>query len=369
MALQQQTRYQRMRQLQAEILRLQSELYVCERSVGVTYWPVPESLRSFVERFCGMEFLVPPLWQFVATDEVTRRWQQQRQSSHQDVVDWPMSDELRSIVYFDLHEGQGWISDAFDEEKIAHRALFCRFLALLLFYQHDANPALLSAGDSAAELWHWCEKASCEVEVAYWRQHGFCASAASPASCQPVVETGAAPAEDMITKAPAPLPVLRDAETKGELMDVAEKMREMVLSLGTFIVKMKTLLPDSTEEEATSKRIKKPRFARQHEPVAVRRHVSRVELHSAFVSSMSLLDELNASIDTEQSEARIKRQLMQLESGVEDVAADEDGDHPVEHQLNEDDSMVPEVESLGQWVDGPLAASPELPERREGGER
>lgn len=300
MALPQQTRHQRMRQLQAEILRLQNELYVCEQSGQVTYWPVPMDLRSFVEKFCGMVFLVTPLWQLVSAEEIRQKWQQhsqriEQENNHAEAI-W-MSDEWRSIIFFDLHEGKGWISDCYDQENVAHRALFCRLLALMLFYQHDANPELLDAGEAAVALWHWCEKASCEVEIAYWREHGGREHGTDSAVMR---SSARADSSDLI-----------ESETTNDLIDVAEKMREMVASLGTFIVKMKSLLPDSVDDaEEPQKRIRKPRFLRQHEPVAVRRHVSRVELHSAFVSSMSLLDELNASIDDDFPPQHFRWQLV-----------------------------------------------------------
>jgi hypothetical protein len=150
-------------------------------TVGNEAWvAAPEWLVEYVEAYCGLPFLAPPMWLSIPLRVFRKNMARATASAGSiDSVDslevignWG-EQTWRSNVFFDLRLGHAWICSDFDGDNLLDQAAMVRYLTLMLFYQHEANPQTAGTGQHAEELFDWCDRASLEIELDFFKKSEF----------------------------------------------------------------------------------------------------------------------------------------------------------------------------------------------------
>lgn len=292
--------------LQRHVRRLQQAIKDLEvpGSGGVSHeaWvAAPEWLVEYVENYCGLPFLAPPMWLSIPL-RVFRK-NMARATASNESIDSVDSLEVignwgeqtwRSNVFFDLRQGHAWICADFDADNLLDQAAMVRYLTLMLFYQHEANPQATGTGKHVEELFDWCDRASLEIELDFFKNQS--------------------------------LKVVERSKPHDDIEEVAAQMRAMMSSFDECLSQLRQLLQVAGGEEADDKVTRMPRLPRSNEPAAIMHHATRISLRRDIVDESRILDDLIASAQTitasEQSQAEREMARKNLADKLDQLRAD-----------------------------------------------
>ncbi len=261
----------------------------------------PQWLVEYVEAYCGLPFLAPPMWLSIPLRVFRKNMARAMTSSDSiesvdslEVIGHWGEQTWRSNVFFDLRLGHAWICSDFDRDNLLDQAAMVRYLTLMLFYQHEANPQTAGTGQHADELFDWCDRASLEIELDFFKNQS--------------------------------LKVVERSKSSEDLEEMAQQMRSMINAFDDCLSQLRALLqvPDATD--ADDKTARMPRLQRSNEPAAITQHATRISLRRDIFDESRILGDLIATAhtitDSEQTTAVRELARQNLEAKLDQLRHD-----------------------------------------------